>query len=99
MPITPEADLILQRRGVPVVPDLLANAGGVIVGYFEWVQDNNQLFWSEEEVVDRLRTIMMRAYAKVHERATHDGMPMRLAAHREALNTLVEAATIRGLYP
>ncbi|HEY9721407.1 MAG TPA: Glu/Leu/Phe/Val dehydrogenase [Oscillatoriaceae cyanobacterium] len=99
MPITPEADNILGRRGIPVVPDMLANAGGVIVGYFEWVQDNNQLFWTEEEVVDRLRTVMMRAYGKVHERAGRDGQTLRLAAHTEALRTLVEAATIRGLYP
>jgi glutamate dehydrogenase/leucine dehydrogenase len=99
MPITPEADLILERRGIPVLPDLLANAGGVIVGYFEWVQDNNQLFWSEDEVGDRLKAVLMRAYQKVESRSLKDKVSLRTAAHLEAVGTIVEALHLRGLYP
>jgi glutamate dehydrogenase/leucine dehydrogenase len=99
MPVTPEADVILERRGVTVIPDLLANAGGVIVGYFEWVQDNNQLFWSEDEVGDRLKAVLMRSYQKVANRAIKDKVSLRTAAHIEAVSTVVEALTLRGLYP
>jgi glutamate dehydrogenase (NAD(P)+)/glutamate dehydrogenase (NADP+) len=99
MPVTPEADAILERRGVTVIPDLLANAGGVIVGYFEWVQDNNQLFWSEDEVGDRLKAVLLRAYQKVSSRALKDKVSLRAAAHLEAVGTVVEALHLRGLYP
>jgi glutamate dehydrogenase (NAD(P)+)/glutamate dehydrogenase (NADP+) len=99
MPVTPEADRILQERGIDVLPDLLANAGGAIVGYFEWVQDNNQLFWTEEEVVSRLKALMLRAWRKVAARADRDKLTLREAAHLEAVGHLLEAATLRGLYP
>ena len=99
MPVTPEADRILDARGIPVIPDILANAGGAIVGYFEWVQDNNQLFWTEEEVFSRLKSLQLRAYHNVQRRAERDGLSLRLAAHIEALNHVVQAANLRGLYP
>ncbi|MDB5095746.1 MAG: gdhA, partial [Cyanobacteria bacterium RYN_339] len=99
MPTTPEADRILEARGIPVIPDILANAGGAIVGYFEWVQDNNQLFWTEEEVVARLKDILLRAYHRVALRAERDRQSFRLAAHLEGVGNLVEALNMRGLYP
>ena len=99
MPVTPEADRILAGRGIDVVPDLLGNAGGAIVGYFEWVQDNNRLFWTEEEVVSRLKALLMRAWTKVASRAERDKVTLREAAHLEAAGRLFEAATMRGLYP
>ena len=99
MPTTPEADLILERRGIQVLPDMLVNAGGVIVGYFEWVQDNNQLFWSEEEVGERLKAVLLRAYHRVASRAAKEKTSLRDAAHLEAVGTVVEALHLRGLYP
>jgi glutamate dehydrogenase (NAD(P)+) len=99
MPTTPEADRILEQRGITVIPDLLANAGGAIVGYFEWVQDNNQLFWTEEEIISRLKDILLRAYQKVATRAERDKLSFRMATHIEAVGNLVEALNMRGLYP
>lgn len=99
MPTTPEADRILEQRGITVLPDILANAGGAIVGYFEWVQDNNQLFWTEDEVIQRLKDVLLRAYQKVAHRAERDRMSFRLAAHHEAVGNLIEALELRGLYP
>lgn len=99
MPTTPEADRILAQRGVTVIPDILANGGGAIVGYFEWVQDNNQLFWTEEEVISRLKSLMLRACRRVQSRAERDGLTLRLAAHLEAVGNVFDAATMRGLYP
>jgi glutamate dehydrogenase (NAD(P)+)/glutamate dehydrogenase (NADP+) len=99
MPVTPEADRILQARGIDVLPDILGNAGGVLVGYFEWVQDHNQLFWSEEEVMSRLRDLLLRTWRQVESRATRDELPYREAAHAIALERLAEAAQLRGFYP
>jgi glutamate dehydrogenase/leucine dehydrogenase len=99
MPTTPEADKLLEARGITVIPDILANAGGAIVGYFEWVQDNNQLFWTEEEVIARLKDILLRAYRRVASRAERDRQSLRLAAHLEGVGNLVEALQMRGLYP
>lgn len=99
MPVTPEADKILADRGIDVLPDVLANSGGAIVGYFEWVQDNNQLFWTEEEVISRTKAVVFRAWRKVASRAERDKLTFREAAHMEALGHLVEAAAMRGLYP
>lgn len=99
MPVTPEADRILAERGIEVLPDLLGNAGGAIVGYFEWVQDNNHLFWTEEEVVSRLKALLLRAWQKVLHRAERDKLTLREAALTEAAQHLFEAATMRGLYP
>ncbi|MEB3196232.1 MAG: Glu/Leu/Phe/Val dehydrogenase [Candidatus Sericytochromatia bacterium] len=99
MPVTPEADRLLAERGIVVLPDLIANAGGVLVGYFEWVQDNNQLFWTEEEVTGRLRDLVLRTWQQVASRAERDGLSYREAAHTIALERLFEAASLRGFYP
>lgn len=99
MPVTPEADRILQQRGIEVLPDIMGNAGGVLVGYFEWVQDHNQLFWTEEEVTSRLRDLLLRTWRRVESRAGRDQLTYREAAHAIALERLSEAANLRGFYP
>jgi glutamate dehydrogenase (NAD(P)+) len=98
-PTTPEADAILAERGIIVVPDILCNAGGVIVSYFEWVQDLQQLFWAEDEVNVRLRRIMGRAFEAMWERAESAGITLREAALDIAVQRVAEALTVRGLYP
>jgi glutamate dehydrogenase (NAD(P)+) len=98
-PVTFEGDKILNDRGIFVVPDIVANAGGVIVSYFEWVQDIQAYFWSEEDVNDRLRTIMERAFLEVHELATEKGLTMRQAAHWIGVGRVAEAHQTRGLFP
>src|SRR5918999_734591 len=98
-PITFEADKILGDRGVFVVPDILANSGGVTVSYFEWVQDIQAYFWSEEEVNDRLRQIMERAFHEVYELSTEKGLTMRQAAHWIGVGRVAEAHLTRGLFP
>lgn len=98
-PATFEGDKILQDRGVFVVPDILANSGGVTVSYFEWVQDIQAYFWSDEEVNDRLRLIMERAFDEVHTLATDKGLSMRQAAHWIGVGRVAEAHQMRGLFP
>ena len=98
-PITFEADKILNDRGIFVVPDILANSGGVTVSYFEWVQDIQAYFWSEEEVNDRLRDIMEDAFAQVHGLAQEKGLSMRQAAHWIGVGRVAEAHLTRGLFP
>jgi glutamate dehydrogenase (NAD(P)+) len=98
-PITFEADKILTDRGVFVVPDILANSGGVTVSYFEWVQDIQAYFWDEEEVNDRLRQIMQRAFDDVYGLATEKGLTMRQAAHWIGVGRVAEAHLTRGLFP
>jgi glutamate dehydrogenase (NAD(P)+) len=98
-PIVPAADHILAERDVLVVPDILANAGGVTVSYFEWVQDIQAYFWSEDEVNRRLREVMDRAYDAVRAVSEQDGVRLRLAALSIALRAVAEAHTARGLYP
>jgi glutamate dehydrogenase (NAD(P)+)/glutamate dehydrogenase (NADP+) len=98
-PITPEADVLLEQRGVTVLPDILANSGGVIVSYFEWIQDNQQLFWSEEEVNDRLQDVMARAFAKVAQNVRERGLSFRMGAYIEGVGRCAEAHRLRGLYP
>jgi glutamate dehydrogenase (NAD(P)+) len=98
-PTTPDADEILAARGIHVVPDILANAGGVVVSYFEWVQDMQSLFWDEPEVNERLQRIMRRAFADVSAAAKASGLRMREAAHVVAVKRVVDAIRIRGLYP
>jgi len=98
-PTTPKADRILGEQGVTVVPDILANAGGVIVSYFEWVQDLQFYFWEEDEVNDRLRKVITRAYRQVAAAAERDGLTMREAAMALGVARVAEAASIRGIYP
>ena len=98
-PTTPGADEILHERGVQVVPDILANAGGVTVSYFEWVQDLQAYFWKEEEVNERLREIMEEAYVRVLGMAEEMKVTMRQAATILGVTRVAEAHQTRGLYP
>jgi glutamate dehydrogenase (NAD(P)+) len=98
-PITFEGDKILCDRGIFVVPDILANSGGVTVSYFEWVQDIQAYFWSEEDVNERLRQIMERAFVEVFEMAESKGLTMRQAAHWIGVGRVAEAHLTRGLFP
>ncbi|HEX2241318.1 MAG TPA: Glu/Leu/Phe/Val dehydrogenase [Actinomycetota bacterium] len=98
-PITFEADKILSDRQIFVVPDILANSGGVTVSYFEWVQDIQAYFWDEEEVNDRLRQIMERSFDTVHGLAQEKGLSMRQAAHWIGVGRVAEAHLTRGLFP
>jgi glutamate dehydrogenase (NAD(P)+) len=95
-PTTPTADEILTDAGVLVVPDVLANAGGVVVSYFEWVQNLQHFRWDEREVNDKLGTTMRRAYREVAGRARADDVPMRVAAFELGIERVVEAARTRG---
>ena len=98
-PTTPAADAILEGNGVLVVPDVLANAGGVVVSYFEWVQGLQELFWTEGEVNQRLRSIVSNAFQETWDVHESRGVPMRIAAYGLAVSRVAEASTIRGLYP
>ena len=95
-PTTPAADEILQDKGVIVVPDVMANAGGVVVSYFEWVQNLQHLRWEEQEVNDRLAQIMRRAFGEVSGRADEHGLSMRTAAYELGIERVVDAAKTRG---
>jgi glutamate dehydrogenase (NAD(P)+) len=98
-PITFEADKILNDKGTFIVPDILANAGGVTVSYFEWVQDIQAFFWDEEQVNDRLREIMERSYLEVHTLAKEKNLSLRQAAHWIGVGRVAEAHLTRGLFP
>ena len=98
-PVTPDADVILDDRGVLVLPDVLANAGGVVVSYFEWVQGLQEYFWKESEVNAKLNDIITRAFAETWRAHEERSLPMRQAAYALAVGRVAEATTIRGLYP
>lgn len=98
-PTTPEADKILYSNGVFVVPDILANAGGVVVSYFEWVQGLSAFFWSEREVNLKLRDIIERSFKEVLSISQDKKVNMRLAAYVLAVNRVAEATRLRGIYP
>ncbi len=98
-PTTLEADAILRERGICVVPDILANAGGVTVSYFEWVQDSQRLFWTEDEVNTRLSEIMSRAFREVYDSAERESVDLRTAALMNGIGKVAEAKRSRGVFP
>ena len=98
-PVTLDADVILDDRGVLVLPDVLANAGGVVVSYFEWVQGLQEYFWKESEVNAKLNDIITRAFAETWRAHEERSLPMRQAAYALAVGRVAEATTTRGLYP
>ncbi len=95
-PTSPEADAILDKKGVIVVPDVLANAGGVTVSYFEWVQNLQNYYWDKEEVNERLDRLMTKAFYKVAETAKKHKVNMRTAAYILAINSVADAIKLRG---
>jgi len=97
LPVTPEADRVLTERGVLIVPDLLANAGGVTVSYFEWSQNFQQYRWAEDEINERLEKVMLTAYRAVRDRAQHYGVPLRVGAFAVAIERVVSAEKLRGM--
>jgi glutamate dehydrogenase (NAD(P)+) len=97
-PTTPEADAILREKGVFIIPDILANAGGVVVSYFEWVQDRYGYFWKEEVVRERLEEKMRQAFHDVLGMAERHRVDMRTAAYALGVERIVEARRLRGLY-
>jgi glutamate dehydrogenase (NAD(P)+) len=97
-PTTPDADEILRSNGIVVVPDILANAGGVIVSYFEWVQDRQGYFWRESEVNERLAEVLLKNFGVVRDRAAQTGTSYRAAAYAVAISRVTRALRLRGLY-
>ena len=97
-PTTPEADAILRDRGIFVIPDILANAGGVIVSYFEWVQDLQNFFWTEDEVTKKLRDILVKAFHEVLDMSQKQKVDMRMAALMIGIDRVTRAMLWRGLY-
>ena len=94
-PVTPRADEVLSRKGVPVIPDILTNAGGVTVSYFEWVQNLQQFHWSHKKVNRELEAKMLRAWEAVYRRCVEERIPLRMAAYVEALHRVAEATRQR----
>jgi glutamate dehydrogenase (NAD(P)+) len=98
-PTTPEADQVLYEKGITLIPDILCNAGGVTVSYFEWVQDLQFLFWSKAEIENRLDQIMTYSFARVYATAGAKEVDMRTAAYLLAVDEVVQATKMRGIYP
>jgi glutamate dehydrogenase (NAD(P)+) len=98
-PTTPHADEVLARKGILLLPDILTNAGGVTVSYFEWVQDLQSFFWSEAEVNAKLESVMRRAFEEVHEAARRHRAHMRTGAYALAVSRVADATLVRGLFP
>jgi glutamate dehydrogenase (NAD(P)+) len=98
-PVTPTADAILEDKGVLVLPDVLANAGGVVVSYFEWVQGLQEYFWREDEVNAKLHDIVARAFEEAWQTRESHATSLRMASYGLAVQRVAEATTTRGLYP
>ncbi|MDE2292777.1 MAG: Glu/Leu/Phe/Val dehydrogenase [Elusimicrobia bacterium] len=98
-PTSTEADAILNERGVIVVPDILANAGGVTVSYFEWVQDIQRFFWAEDEINNRLEQVMVRSFNAVDAKREEQQTDFRMGAYLLAVSRVAEATQVRGIYP
>jgi len=98
-PVTPTADAVLEDRGVLVLPDVLANAGGVVVSYFEWVQGLQEYFWREDEVNAKLHDIVGRAFEEAWQTKDRHDTSLRMASYGLAVRRVAEATTTRGLYP
>ena len=98
-PLTPDADQVFVERGIPVIPDILANAGGVIVSYFEWVQGLQQFFWTEEEVNQNLERTLVRAFHRVWQTAEEHRVRLRVGALIRAIGRVADALFLRGIYP
>jgi glutamate dehydrogenase (NAD(P)+) len=98
-PTTPDADTVLGERGILLVPDILANAGGVVVSYFEWVQNLQAFFWEEVDINRRLEDLMRRAYDTIHDVAVSQQVTLRQAAYSLAVDKVAQATQVRGIYP
>jgi len=98
-PVTPAADRIFERNNIFLIPDILCNAGGVTVSYFEWVQDESHLFWEAKDVYDRLEHVMKTAFRDVLKIHLEKKVPMRIAANMLGVSRVAEAVKIRGIYP
>ena len=97
--MTPEGEARIEARGIEIIPDVLANAGGVTVSYFEWLQNKRMERWTLEEVDMKLETMMLRANRKVRELAEERKVPMRIAAYAVALRSLADCYASRGVFP
>jgi len=98
-PTTPGADRVLEDEGVLLIPDILANAGGVTVSYYEWVQDQYSFFWSEDRINQTLEQTMSKAFKEVHEKAAYYGTDLRTGAYILAIDRVAEATRVRGIFP
>ena len=98
-PVTPDADEILRKKGIFVIPDILANAGGVVVSYFEWVQDTQAYFWTRKEINQKLKDIVTESFNTVYAISQKEKVDMRLAAYMLAVSRVAEATRLRGSYP